>query len=106
MLAFRVSDSLGAIARFVTNGEGVYGLRRAFALAGAETQLMSLWNVSDKGTQSLMVRYYKKLMEGMGRSDALRAVQLEAIAEGGKYSRPYYWAAFILSGDWQPLEAR
>jgi len=87
----------------IANGEGVYGLRRAFALAGAESQLMSLWQVSDQGTQSLMARYYDKLMAGMGRSEALRAVQLEMIEAGDQYSRPYYWAAFILAGDWRPL---
>ena len=88
----------------VANGEGVYGLRRAFALAGAETQLMSLWNVSDYGTQSLMARYYENLTAGMGRSEALRVVQLEMIEQGGEYSHPYYWAAFILAGDWRPME--
>ena len=87
----------------IANGEGVYGLRRAFAIAGAETQLMSLWQVSDYGTQSLMARYYQKLMAGMGRSESLRNVQLEMIQSGGKYSHPYYWAAFILAGDWRPL---
>ncbi|WP_204140408.1 tetratricopeptide repeat protein [Halomicronema sp. CCY15110] len=87
----------------IANGEGVYGLRRAFALAGAETQLMSLWQVSDDGTQSLMARYYEKLIAGMGRSEALRAVQLEMIAAGGEFSHPYYWSAFILAGDWRPL---
>jgi CHAT domain-containing protein len=88
----------------ISNGEGVYGLRRAFALAGAETQLLSLWQVSDFGTQNLMARYYEKLTAGMGRSEALREVQLEMIEEGGQYSHPYYWAAFILAGDWRPLE--
>ena len=88
----------------IANGEGVYGLRRAFALAGAESQLMSLWQVSDYGTQSLMARYYEKLTAGMGRSEALREVQLEMIEQGGQYSHPYYWAAFILAGDWRPLE--
>jgi CHAT domain-containing protein/DNA-binding SARP family transcriptional activator len=88
----------------VANGEGVYGLRRAFALAGAETQLMSLWNVSDYGTQSLMARYYENLTAGMGRSEALREVQLEMIEQGGEYSHPYYWAAFILAGDWRPMD--
>jgi CHAT domain-containing protein len=53
-----------------------------------------------------MVRYYDKLMDGMGRSEALRAVQLEMINEEGQYSRPYYWSAFILAGDWRPLESR
>ncbi len=87
----------------IANGEGVYGLRRAFALAGAEAQLMSLWPVSDYGTQSLMSRYYEKLTAGQGRSEALRNVQLEMIASEGPYSHPYYWAAFILTGNWQPL---
>ncbi|MEM0978685.1 MAG: tetratricopeptide repeat protein [Cyanobacteria bacterium P01_H01_bin.58] len=88
----------------IANGEGVYGLRRAFAIAGAETQLLSLWQVSDFGTQSLMARYYENLTAGMGRSEALREVQLEMIAEGGQYSHPYYWAAFILAGDWRSLD--
>ena len=88
----------------VANGEGVYGLRRAFALAGAETQLMSLWNVSDFGTQSLMARHYENFTAGMGRSEALREVQLEMIEQGGEYSHPYYWAAFILAGDWRPMD--
>jgi CHAT domain-containing protein len=87
----------------IANGEGVYGLRRAFAIAGAESQLMSLWQVSDFGTQSLMAQYYEKLAAGMGRSAALRAVQLEMLASGGEYSHPYYWAAFILAGDWRSL---
>ncbi|NEQ99493.1 MAG: CHAT domain-containing protein [Cyanothece sp. SIO2G6] len=88
----------------ISNGEGVYGLRRAFAIAGAESQLMSLWQVSDFGTQSLMARYYEKLTAGMGRSEALREVQLEMIEQGGQYSHPYYWAAFILAGDWRSLD--
>lgn len=87
----------------ITNGEGVYGLRRAFALAGAESQLMSLWQVSDFGTQSLMAQYYENLAAGMGRSEALRAAQLEMIEESEEYSHPFYWAAFILTGDWRPL---
>jgi CHAT domain-containing protein len=89
----------------INNGEGVYGLRRAFAIAGAESQLLSLWQVSDYGTQSLMTRYYQNLMAGMGRSEALRAVQLEMIRAGGEYAHPYYWAAFILAGNWRTLDA-
>ena len=87
----------------IVNGDGVYGLRRSFAMAGAESQLMSLWLVSDDGTQALMARYYEKLVSGMGRSEALRETQLEMIAEAGPYSHPYYWAPFILVGDWRPL---
>ncbi|MBE7385875.1 MAG: tetratricopeptide repeat protein [Leptolyngbya sp. SIO1E4] len=88
----------------IANGEGIYGLRRAFTLAGAETQLMSLWLVSDDGTSDLMARYYDKLTSGMGRGEALRETQLEMIREGERYSHPYYWASFILAGDWRPLE--
>jgi CHAT domain-containing protein/Flp pilus assembly protein TadD len=87
----------------VVNGEGVYGLRRAFAIAGAESLLMSFWKVEDEGTQDLMVRYYENLLSGMGRSEALRQVQLEMI-DSEDYSHPYYWAAFVLTGDWRPLE--
>jgi CHAT domain-containing protein len=56
----------------VNNGEGVYGLRRAFVTAGAESQLMSLWKVDDYGTSELMSLYYKRLQNGEGRSEALR----------------------------------
>jgi CHAT domain-containing protein/Tfp pilus assembly protein PilF len=86
----------------VRTGEGVYGLRRAFVLAGAESQVMSLWNVSDLGTESLMVKYYQKLQQGVGRSEALRQVQLEML-QGEEYPNPYYWAAFTPSGDWRPF---
>ena len=88
----------------IASGDGVYGLRRAFAIAGAETQLMSLWQVSDFGTKSLMARYYENLIAGRGRSEALRQAQLAMIEAGDEYSWPYYWAAFILAGDWRPLE--
>jgi CHAT domain-containing protein len=84
-------------------GEGVYGLRRAFTLAGAESQLMSLWNVSDEGTQELMVAYYQRLLNGEGRSEALRQVQLEMLQEEER-SHPFFWAAFIPSGAWTPLD--
>jgi CHAT domain-containing protein/Flp pilus assembly protein TadD len=91
---------LGAIA----NGEGVYGLRRAFAIAGAETQLISLWQVDDFATQGLMVAYYEQLLADGGRAESLRQVQLELLNSDGPYAHPYYWAAFIVSGNWQPLD--
>lgn len=98
----------------VANGEGVYGLRRAFALAGAQSQLMSLWRVSDQGTKDLMIRYYQALAKGQGRGDALRQVQLAMLQQtiqgqdqGGdlelNYQHPYYWSAFIPIGDWSAL---
>ena len=51
-----------------------------------------------------MANYYENLTAGRGRSEALREVQLDMIEEGGEYSHPYYWAAFVLTGDWRPLE--
>ncbi|MEA5544236.1 tetratricopeptide repeat protein, partial [Limnoraphis robusta CCNP1324] len=87
----------------IENGEGVYGLRRAFTLAGAESQLMSLWKVNDDGTKELMIKYYQRLLQNEGRSDALRQVQLEML-NSSQYQHPYYWAAFIPVGDWSPME--
>lgn len=63
----------------VRNGEGVYGLRRALVLAGSESQVMSLWQVSDSATRDLMTAYYKRLQAGEGRTEALRQVQLTMI---------------------------
>jgi CHAT domain-containing protein len=89
----------------VKNGDGVYGLRRALVLAGAETQVMSLWAVSDKATRELMVAYYRKLKEGEGRGEALRQVQLEMLKNVNR-RHPYYWASFIQSGEWANLEGK
>ncbi len=86
----------------VKNGEGVQGMRRALVLAGSESQLMSLWSVLDNGTKDLMSKYYKALQQGEGRGEGLRQVQLEMLRS--KYRRhPFYWAAFILSGEWRDL---
>ncbi len=88
----------------VSSGEGVYGLRRAFAIAGAQSQIMSLWQVDDIGTSELMTLYYQNLLDKrQGRSEALRNAQLEML-NTGTYQHPYYWASFILSGNWQPFD--
>jgi CHAT domain-containing protein len=86
----------------VANGDGVYGLRRALAVAGTESQLISLWAVDDFGTKDLMVSYYKRLMANVERSKALRQTQLEML-QNPQYQHPYYWAAFIPSGDWTAM---
>lgn len=86
----------------IKNGEGVYGLRRAFFLAGAETLVMSLWPVSDYVTRGVMTDYYRGLARGLGRDAALRRVQLAMLADPAR-RHPYYWAAFIQAGDWTPL---
>lgn len=89
----------------VKNGEGVYGLRRAFTLAGTETLLMSLWQVSDYATRELMTGYYKNLKMGMNRGTALREVQL-AMLKNKNRQHPFYWAAFIQSGEWANLDGK
>ncbi|HWT03515.1 MAG TPA: CHAT domain-containing protein [Pyrinomonadaceae bacterium] len=89
----------------VRNGEGVYGLRRALVLAGAESLVMSLWPVSDYITRELMTNYYKKLREGAGRGSALRQVQLEMLRSKER-QRPFYWASFIQSGEWANLNGK
>jgi CHAT domain-containing protein/Tfp pilus assembly protein PilF len=87
----------------VQNGEGVYGLRRALVLAGAESEMISLWKVNDDATRDLMVDFYKRLESGVGRSEALRQVQLKML-KTADHNHPYFWAAFILSGDWRKLD--
>jgi CHAT domain-containing protein/Tfp pilus assembly protein PilF len=84
-------------------GDGVYGLRRALVIAGAESQVMSLWQVSDAATRDLMVDYYKRMVAGEARGEALRGVQLDMLKSKGR-SHPFYWAAFIQSGDQSQLE--
>lgn len=89
----------------VRNGEGVYGLRRAFFLAGAESLVMSLWPVSDYVTRELMSGYYKNLKQGMGRGESLRRVQLEMLKRPNR-RHPFYWASFIQSGEWASLDGK
>jgi CHAT domain-containing protein len=83
-------------------GEGVMGLTRAFMYAGAPTVGVSLWSVADKSTADLMTDFYKRLLstgEGTTSSSALRGAQLDMIS-GKRYSAPFYWAPFVLVGDW------
>lgn len=85
-------------------GQGVDGLRRALIIAGAESQLMSLWQVDDEATRALMTDYYKRLKRGAGRAQALRQVQLKMM-RAPHTAHPFYWAAFIPAGAWTPLPA-
>jgi CHAT domain-containing protein len=89
----------------VVSGDGVYGLRRALVLAGSESQMISLWPVSDTGTVELMEGYYEALKAGAGRSEALRQVQLRLL-KYGRHRHPFYWAGFIQSGEWANLEGK
>jgi CHAT domain-containing protein/Tfp pilus assembly protein PilF len=82
-------------------GEGVFGLRRAFQEAGAQSILMSMWSVPDQETQELMTLFYSKWLAGKDKHDALREAQLElrekVKARYGKDS-PFYWGGFVLVG--------
>jgi CHAT domain-containing protein len=89
----------------VKNGEGVYGLRRSFFLAGAETLVMSLWPVSDYVTREMMTSYYGGLKHGLGRGEALRQAQLAMLKRKGR-EHPFYWASFIQSGEWANLDGQ
>ena len=78
------------------------GLTRAFMYAGAPTVGVSLWSVADKSTADLMTDFYKRLLtpgQATTPSSALRGAQL-AMISGKKYSAPFYWAPFVLVGDW------
>jgi CHAT domain-containing protein/Tfp pilus assembly protein PilF len=85
----------------VQAGEGVFGLRRALQIAGADAVLMTLWSVPDRETQELMTGFYRDWLGGMEKHEALRRAQLEERALVRKrYGQdlPYYWGAFVLVG--------
>ena len=76
-------------------GEGVFGLKRAFILAGARTVVLSLWSVPSRETTELMTEFYRQMANGVAKAAALRQAQLVMLR---KYSHPFYWGAFLLVG--------
>ncbi len=106
----------------VAGGEGLLGLQRAYQVADAKTVVASLWSVNDDATGLLIAEFYRNLWEKkLPKGEALRQAQLKMLrgelrpgesrlteARGLKrpdplsdYRKPYYWAPFILSGDWR-----
>lgn len=83
-------------------GEGVMGLTRGFMYAGAPAVGVSLWSVDDVSTALLMSDFYKALLkkDGARATGSLRTARLNMIA-ARTYSSPYYWAPFVLIGDWR-----
>jgi CHAT domain-containing protein len=76
-------------------GEGVYGLQRAFLVAGADALIMSLWKVDDAATQQLMQSFYSNWIKLGNKQKAFKQAQLQLMA---KYKEPYYWGAFVMMG--------
>ncbi|MGH9971104.1 MAG: CHAT domain-containing protein [Pyrinomonadaceae bacterium] len=82
-------------------GEGLVGLTRGFMYAGARRVVVSLWNVNDKATADLMQRFYRGMLkENLTPAAALRKAQAE-MARHPQWQSPYYWAAFVLQGEWK-----
>jgi CHAT domain-containing protein/TolA-binding protein len=81
-------------------GDGVYGIRRALALAGVRSQVMTLWRVSQTQTFELLLTFANLLRQGKGKAEALRDAQREMLR---KAPHPYYWAGFYFTGDPAPL---
>ncbi|TAG59657.1 MAG: CHAT domain-containing protein, partial [Cytophagales bacterium] len=80
----------------VKNGEGVYGLQRAFQVAGAKSIVNSLWTVNDQTTMLLMTSFYKEWMRTGDRKTAFRTAQTTVRKQ---YAHPYFWGAFVMIGD-------
>jgi CHAT domain-containing protein len=79
----------------VKAGEGVYGLQRAFLVAGANALIMSLWKVDDAATQQLMTNFYTNWAKGGNKQKAFKQAQIQLMT---KYKDPYYWGAFVMMG--------
>ncbi|HAP67022.1 MAG TPA: hypothetical protein DCQ99_04280 [Nitrospinae bacterium] len=80
----------------IKNGEGVYGLQRAFKVAGAKSIVMSLWSVNDETTQLLMTKFYENWLGGMTKREAFRKAQLHVKS---KHPDFYHWGAFVMVGE-------
>jgi CHAT domain-containing protein/tetratricopeptide (TPR) repeat protein len=97
----------------LAGGEGVLGLQRSFQLAGARSVMASLWKVPDEETHLLMREFYRRVWSDkhVSRAEALRQAQIWMLenwkprgldtAESKGAPPPYFWAAFVLSGDWR-----
>jgi CHAT domain-containing protein len=82
-------------------GEGLVGLTRGFMYAGARRVVVSLWNVNDRATAELMQRFYRGMLrEKLTPAASLRRAQSE-MSRHPQWQSPYYWAAFVIQGEWR-----
>jgi CHAT domain-containing protein/tetratricopeptide (TPR) repeat protein len=88
----------------IRTGEGVFGLRRAFQIAGARTVIMSLWSVEDDATRVWMQALYEgRLKRNLNTADAMHEASLRVLRarrDAGQSTDPFFWAAFVAAGDW------
>jgi len=86
-------------------GEGVFGLRRAFQIAGVRTVIMSLWSVEDRSAQIWMQALYEgRLQKNLNTADAVHGASIAVLRDRrakGQSTHPFYWAAFVAAGDWR-----
>ena len=82
------------------DGGEITTLAEAFSSAGATTVLASLWSVGDESTKELMVEFYRQLAAGQSNAAALQSAEIKLL-KNPKFSRPLYWAPFVLMGDWR-----
>jgi CHAT domain-containing protein len=82
------------------DGGEITTLAEAFSSAGATTVLASLWSVGDESTKELMVEFYRQLAAGQSKAAALQSAEIKLL-KNPKFSRPLYWAPFVLMGDWR-----
>ena len=90
-------------------GEGIVGMTGAFMYAGANSVVVSLWNVEDQSTGLLMQQFHQRLKNGATKAEALRqakldllheTIELEAIGLKQSLASPFFWSGFVLVGNW------
>ncbi|MGL1863362.1 MAG: CHAT domain-containing protein [Pseudodesulfovibrio sp.] len=84
----------------IGSGDEIIGLTRGFFVAGAPSVINTLWKIDDQSTAMLAKRFYENMLKkGMDKAEALKEAKLYVMQKG--FKEPYYWAAFVLQGDWQ-----
>ncbi len=84
----------------IMRGDELIGLSRGFIYAGTPSLVVTLWEVADDSTALFMIKFYENLKEGMDKPTALRKAQL-SLKSMEKFSHPFYWAPFVIMGDWE-----